>query len=258
MHEWSYLTYERPKTIINNNKLEKDRKEPIENLTTWVYEEGSFVPTAKITEKGTYSIFSDYLGRPIQAFDKDDKLVWHAKYDIYGKINMLIGNKRSIPFRQLGQYEDSETELYYNRFRYYSADTGAYISRDPIELESDELNLYAYAFDSNSLVDIFGLKIIHGDGLVGGRSKRIRLQQLFDDIHAKIAEGKPYHNTDGQLPKGVDYTEYDYDSKPTPEQRAAGGDRGTRRVVVGDDGRAYYTNDHFENFQEIKKPKPYK
>jgi len=91
LHEWSYLTYERPKTILNNNKLEKDRKEPIENLTTWVYEEGSYVPTAKITERGTYSIFSDYLGRPIQAFDSNDKLVWSAEYDIGNAPEMALG-----------------------------------------------------------------------------------------------------------------------------------------------------------------------
>jgi len=61
LHEWSYLTYERPKTIFENNSFKKDKAEPIKNLTTWVYEEGSFVPTAKITEKGVYSIISDYV-----------------------------------------------------------------------------------------------------------------------------------------------------------------------------------------------------
>jgi len=133
-----------------------DKTEPTSNLTTWVYEEGSFVPTAKITEKGTYSIFSDYLGRPTQAFDSNDKLVWHAEYDIYGKIKMLVGNKRSIPFRQLGQYEDSETELYYNRFRYYDSNTGAYISKDPIGLNGGN-NQYSYVYNSNTEVDPLGL-----------------------------------------------------------------------------------------------------
>ncbi|KQO22487.1 hypothetical protein ASF10_08915 [Flavobacterium sp. Leaf82] len=47
--------------------------------------------------------------------------------------------------------------MYYNRFRYYNPDTGAYLSQDPIGLLSHEPNLYAYIFDSNSWVDIFGL-----------------------------------------------------------------------------------------------------
>ena len=188
LHEWSYLTFERPKTILNNNKLEKDRKEPIENLTTWVYEEDSYVPTAKITEKGVYSIISDYLGRPVQAFDKDDKLVWHAEYNIYGKINMLIGNKRSIPFRQLGQYEDSETELYYNRYRYYDYNTGAYISKDPIGLLGNNPNLYAYVKDSNNWVDVFGLDSF------GPNQDVYALYNKADVVNGVPVEGsKPYY-----------------------------------------------------------------
>ncbi|WP_212893100.1 RHS repeat domain-containing protein, partial [Capnocytophaga canimorsus] len=64
--------------------------------------------------------------------------------------------KSFIPFRQLGQYEDCETGLYYNRFRYYDCNTGSYISQDPIGLAGG-LSLYSYVFDSNSWVDVFGL-----------------------------------------------------------------------------------------------------
>ena len=60
------------------------------------------------------------------------------------------------PFRYQGQYEDSETELYYNRFRYYSPDEGMYISQDPIRLLGGN-NLYGYVSDTNYWVDTFGL-----------------------------------------------------------------------------------------------------
>ena len=43
-------------------------------------------------------------------------------------------SKGFIPFRYQGQYEDIETGLYYNRFRYYSPESGTYISQDPIRL----------------------------------------------------------------------------------------------------------------------------
>ncbi|MDE9566655.1 RHS repeat-associated core domain-containing protein, partial [Xenorhabdus bovienii] len=36
------------------------------------------------------------------------------------------------PFRFCGQYEDEESGLYYNRFRYYSPETAQYISADPL------------------------------------------------------------------------------------------------------------------------------
>ncbi|PQL93813.1 RHS repeat-associated core domain-containing protein [Apibacter adventoris] len=67
-----------------------------------------------------------------------------------------FNNRFSIPFRYQGQYEDEETRLYYNRFRYYSPDSGMYISQDPIGLAGN-LNLYAYVHDSNTQVDPFGL-----------------------------------------------------------------------------------------------------
>ena len=45
---------------------------------------------------------------------------------------------------ELGQYEDVETGLYYNRFRYYNPESGLYISQDPIRLERNNPNFYAY------------------------------------------------------------------------------------------------------------------
>ena len=62
-----------------------------------------------------------------------------------------------VPFLYQGQYLDTETGLAYNRFRYYSPETGAYISQDPIRLEAGLTNLYAYVHDVNAWVDPLGL-----------------------------------------------------------------------------------------------------
>nr|WP_237397876.1 RHS repeat-associated core domain-containing protein [Gilliamella sp. Lep-s35] len=69
-------------------------------------------------------------------------------------------------FRQLGQYEDVETGLYYNRFRYYNPETGLYISQDPIKLAGNNPNFYAYVHDSNAWVDPFGLDLVDGTPLL--------------------------------------------------------------------------------------------
>ncbi|MWP50260.1 RHS repeat-associated core domain-containing protein [Gilliamella sp. Lep-s21] len=61
-----------------------------------------------------------------------------------------------MPFRQPGQYEDVETGLYYNRFRYYDSNTGTYISQDPIGLAGG-MALYNYVHDANTWIDPFGL-----------------------------------------------------------------------------------------------------
>ncbi|MDY3913829.1 MAG: RHS repeat-associated core domain-containing protein [Phocaeicola sp.] len=61
------------------------------------------------------------------AVNSEGKRIWECELDIYGKKRKETGVPDFIPFRYQGQYEDEETGLYYNRFRYYSPDTGTYI-----------------------------------------------------------------------------------------------------------------------------------
>ena len=80
------------------------------------------------------------------------------EFDIYGKFRTFAGRfLNDCPFRYQGQYEDSETGLYYNRFRYYDPSTRAYISQDPIGLAGNNPTLYGYVCDSNTEFDSFGL-----------------------------------------------------------------------------------------------------
>ena len=125
---------------------------------------------AKLTEEDSYTIVQDYLGTPIQALDSKGNVVWDCILDIYGDVLELRGEKCFIPFRFQGQYEDDETGLYYNRFRYYDPKTGNYISQDPIGLAGG-LSVYAYVHDSNSLTDVLGLMLIRGGKTAGGMSR---------------------------------------------------------------------------------------
>ncbi|WP_424050825.1 RHS repeat-associated core domain-containing protein, partial [Prevotella melaninogenica] len=59
-----------------------------------------------------------------------------------GDLRNIKGIRDFIPFRQLGQYEDDETRLYYNCFRYYDPRIGNYISQDPIRLRGNNSTLY--------------------------------------------------------------------------------------------------------------------
>ncbi|WP_317125565.1 RHS repeat-associated core domain-containing protein [Flavobacterium columnare] len=123
-----------------------------------MYQENSFVPSAKIQGEAQFSIISDYIGRPVQCYSENGSLVWSTDYDIYGGLRDLKGEKSFIPFRQLGQYEDLELEgLYYNRFRFYDAETGLYLSQDPIGLAGNNPTFYGYVADSNTRIDPFGL-----------------------------------------------------------------------------------------------------
>ena len=158
LHEWDYTEADRPNTIVTETgEVTLDRPEPVENLITWVYDSDNYVPTAKIVGDRHYSIISDYIGRPVQAYDDNGNIVWQADYDIYGNLRNLHGSRQFIPFRQLGQYEDEEIGLYYNRFRYYDPRTGNYISQDPIRLMGNNPTLYGYVEDCNQEIDIWGL-----------------------------------------------------------------------------------------------------
>jgi RHS repeat-associated protein len=119
--------------------------------------EGTFVPAAKITEKEQFSIVTNYLGTPEAMYREDGEAVWTCELNSYGKVRNFQGESKTMcPFRYQGQYEDAETGLYYNRFRYYSPEEGMYLSQDPIGLNGG-INLYAYVHDPNSWIDGFGL-----------------------------------------------------------------------------------------------------
>ncbi|MGE7840975.1 hypothetical protein ACQKNX_09295 [Lysinibacillus sp. NPDC093712] len=58
LHEY----FSQDNSVENASQTEADIAE---NLVTWVFNDG-FVPSAKITNEGNYSIISDYLGTPVK------------------------------------------------------------------------------------------------------------------------------------------------------------------------------------------------
>ena len=154
IHEWNYKV-----TDMQSNEEEGSLpKEPTEDITTWVFEAGTFVPTAKMQDGKQYSIVSDYLGTPIQMYNEQGDKTWDCTLDIYGKVlTVNKGSEFDCPFRFQGQYTDEETGLYYNRFRYYDSSIGNYISQDPIGLAGNNPTVYGYISDSNNWLDIYGL-----------------------------------------------------------------------------------------------------
>jgi RHS repeat-associated protein len=97
------------------------------------------------------------MGTPEAMYREDGEAVWICELNSYGKVRDFKGlSKTECPFRYQGQYEDAETGLYYNRFRYYDPSTGNYLSQDPIGLAGG-MKLYNYVHDPNSWLDLFGL-----------------------------------------------------------------------------------------------------
>ncbi|RHD05856.1 hypothetical protein DW654_00590 [Roseburia inulinivorans] len=120
---------------------------------------------------------SDYLGTPVEAYDEEGKKVWERNLDIYGRVKTeeALGEKNLIPFRFQGQYEDEETGLYYNRFRYYSPEEGCYTQQDPIGLAGGNPTLYGYVYDTLCELDPFGLAILFETGTYGGLNSSVHV-----------------------------------------------------------------------------------
>ena len=201
VQEWQYEEKDRPQYSIDEfGRIRMQGEEPVENLVTWVYEEGSYVPVAKIQNGERYTIISDYMGRPVEAYDSYGTVVWQADYDIYGDLRNRKGIRDFIPFRQLGQYEDDETRLYYNRFRYYDPRIGNYISQDPIRLAGNNPTLYGYVSEPNSRVDVLGLQGVGVPFQVGIHEDLIRINAGtgLDSHHVgqKAVMGKLVKNYD--------------------------------------------------------------
>ena len=144
-------------------------------LTTWVFEPGTFAPLAKIEGRKRFGIVTDHLGTPNVLTTEAGKIAWKAQLDIYGVVREETGveakEATANPWRYPGQYEDAETGLYYNRFRYYDPETGRYISEDPIGLAGGA-GQYLYVHDAHWWTDPLGLACrvqgVHNDMLSKG------------------------------------------------------------------------------------------
>ena len=201
IHEWSYKITDMQPDEEESTPL----KEPTKDITTWVFEAGTFVPTAKIQEGKQYSIVSDYMGTPIQMYDEQGNKIWDCTLDIYGKVfTVNKGTEFDCPFRYTGQYFDSETDLYYNRFRYYSPEIGNYISQDPIGLNGSNPTLYGYVKDVNLWIDIFGFEIIPNKaaGLERETIAKAWLQDKYPN--AEILSERYLRDVDGKSVKDID------------------------------------------------------
>ena len=123
----------------------------------------------------------DNNGNVIGYWNEDGDLVAEYAYDAFGNTIYEDGDLADFfPHRFSTKYYDSETDLYYYGYRYYSPSLGRWISRDPIEEEGGN-NLYGFLANSClCCLDPFGLKtyLIHsiGDSMTYGvRTRNSRL-----------------------------------------------------------------------------------
>jgi RHS repeat-associated protein len=118
-----------------------------ESSVDYLYQPGSWTPLAQRANGVVYCYHNDHLGTPRRLTDPTGQVVWAADYSAFGEARIRVGTVAN-PLRFPGQYCDEETNLHYNRFRYYAPGFGRYITRDPVSFLGGTLNLYRYSRSS--------------------------------------------------------------------------------------------------------------
>ncbi|WP_437782823.1 DUF6531 domain-containing protein [Sorangium sp. So ce1097] len=140
-------------------------------MTAWHWEPDTFTLVAREREGRRWGIATDHLGAPTEMYDETGQLVYCMQLDLFGAPTLEAGAPGDCPWRWPGQYEDPETGLYYNRYRYYSPELGLYISEDPLRTGAG-LHLYTYAADPLVSIDPLGLVSLFGILRYGHRFHR--------------------------------------------------------------------------------------
>ena len=105
------------------------------------------------------------MGTITELLTEDGYIDYRQKLNLWGEAEIdghrhyaaNDSNPLKCNHRFVGQYYDDESELHYNRFRYYSPETGQYISHDPIGLLGG-FNPYGYVFNPSGWIDPLGLQ----------------------------------------------------------------------------------------------------
>ncbi|WP_240348997.1 HNH/endonuclease VII fold putative polymorphic toxin [Pectobacterium versatile] len=151
----------------------------------WVYEPGSFRPLAQVEAQGDstqlHYIVTDLTGTARELCSEEGEIRWRGEQGLWSTHRE---ERRPIPLRRYlgdaaneevycelryqGQLYDAETGLYYNRHRYYDAESGQYLSPDPIGLLGG-IRPQAYVYNPLEWVDPLGLTKA---GCDGGKNKK--------------------------------------------------------------------------------------
>ena len=130
----------------------------------WLYQEDDFTPTARYEKGLLHYTVADQVGTITELLTEDGYIDYRQKLNLWGEAEIdghrhyaaNDSNPLKCNHRFVGQYYDDESELHYNRFRYYSPETGQYISHDPIGLLGG-FNPYGYVGIPTAFVDPLGL-----------------------------------------------------------------------------------------------------
>jgi RHS repeat-associated protein len=130
--------------------------QPVVEVKTYCFEDDGFSPVAHRDAGGWFHDVNDSIGTPERLVGEDGVVACELRREAWGRTEVAPGGKTETALRFPGQYEDTETGLCYNRFRYYDPEAVRFISSDPIGLGGGE-NVFAAPVNLTRWIDPLGL-----------------------------------------------------------------------------------------------------
>jgi RHS repeat-associated protein len=181
--------------------------DPIVEERTYWFEDDSFAPVAHrerrvddvAGEDGAWFHYvNDPIGTPERLVAADGRVACELRRKAWGETEEAPGATASTRLRFQGQYEDEETGLRYNRWRYYDAAARRFLVPDPLGLRGG-LSTYAYGLNPIQWIDPYGLAFWAATRVPGGvqtgkvltqRQALARLRNSNRDMRDVYADSK--------------------------------------------------------------------
>ncbi len=126
------------------------------------YSHGDQVDQPLILQKAGVGFFyyhSNHQGSITHLTDNSGNIANSYVYDSYGRRSQVIESVIQ-PYSYTGREFDVESGLYFSRARYFDANTGRFLSEDPIRFRAGDQNFYRYVFNNPvNFFDPFGLEV---------------------------------------------------------------------------------------------------
>jgi RHS repeat-associated protein len=151
------------------------------------FEPLALIEGAVISAQRVFHYHNDPNGCPTRLTDDSGEVRWAASYTAWGRVFTLYVNGIDNPIRLQGQYYDGEMGLSFNRYRYFDAEIGNFISDDPIGLVGGH-NHYTYSLNIFKWVDPLGLNC----WLVRFGKEAETAEKLAEDAAKAEARGFPH------------------------------------------------------------------
>ncbi|WP_344385519.1 putative T7SS-secreted protein [Streptomyces thermolineatus] len=252
-------------------------------VTTWEYTPGTHRPLAQLNNCITqgdhdarfHAIVTDLVGTPIEFITSEGDFFPIRRTSPWGKPTKSALAEQICPIYFPGQYQDTETGLSYNLYRYYDPENSNFITADPLGLAPSE-NHHSYTKNPLHWLDPTGLESCERERLgnhPGGWDPGDMPRESMDVI-GEIEEWgvHPFSRANGgiagpEIPEnfrnggrngGHQLPEFDESGRRIRYQEwgtipSAGNPKpGNERIVTGSDGSIYYTPTHYQTWIRYK------